>query len=306
MHMLNLRAVDLNLLPVFEAVYEERNVTRASDRLAMSQPAVSHAVARLRTMVGDELFVAGRRGAAVTPAAQELYPRVKAALEAIREGLGETRDFDPKLSERRFAIGILYGPGLTFGQTFADWITRDAPGVTWRFVQCDRREDSIVGLRDGRLDFLIDYVQPNVRDLESAVLFRDELVVVVSGQHPRIGRKITRREFLAEHHAVHCSLRVPGSLVHIEGALGDRLLHVAVEVREPPELPIVVAGTTLIAVCNRRVAEPWVNLLGLKLLPLPFRAAPLKSHLVWHSSRQRDAGHRWIREGVVRLARGQG
>ncbi len=60
--MLNLRAVDLNLLPVFEAVYEERNVTKAADRLAMSQPAVSHAVARLRTMVGDELFVAGRRG----------------------------------------------------------------------------------------------------------------------------------------------------------------------------------------------------------------------------------------------------
>ena len=85
--MLNLRSVDLNLLPVFEAVYEERNVTKASERLAMSQPAVSHALARLRSMVGDELFVAGRRGAAVTPAAQNLYPRVKAALDAVREGL---------------------------------------------------------------------------------------------------------------------------------------------------------------------------------------------------------------------------
>jgi len=303
--MLNLRSVDLNLLPVFEAVYEERNVTKAADRLAMSQPAVSHALARLRSTVGDELFVAGRRGAAVTPAAQHLYPRVKAALDAVREGLGETRDFNPRQSERRFTIGILYGPGLKFGQSFADWLSREAPGLTWRFVQCDRREDAVAGLRDGRLDFLIDYVEPQARDLESAVLFRDELVVVASRRHSDIGDRISRKKFLAARHAVHCSLRVPGSLVHIEGALGDRLLHVVVEVREPPELPIVVAGTDLIAVCNRRIAEPWVKMLGLKLLPLPFRAAPLKSHLVWHGSRRRDAGHRWIRDGVAHLAKNQ-
>ena len=303
--MLNLRSVDLNLLPVFEAVYEERNVTKASERLAMSQPAVSHALARLRSMVGDELFVAGRRGAAVTPAAQHLYPRVKAALDAVREGLGETRDFNPTQSERRFTVGILYGPGLTFGQAFADWLSREAPGLTWRFVQCDRREDAVAGLRDGRLDFLVDYAEPQARDLESVVLFRDELVVVASRRHPHIGDKISRKEFLAARHAVHCSLRVPGSLVHIEGALGDRLLHVVVEVREPPELPIVVAGTDLIAVCNRRIAQPWVKMLGLKLLPLPFRAAPLKSYLVWHGSRRRDAGHRWIRDGVAHLARTQ-
>ena len=201
--MLNLRSVDLNLLPVFEAVYEERNVTKASDRLAMSQPAVSHALARLRSMVGDELFVAGRRGSAVTPAAQLLYPRVKAALDAVREGLGETRDFNPTQSERRFTVGILYGPGLTFGQAFADWLAREAPGLTWRFVQCDRREDAVAGLRDGRLDFLIDYVEPQARDLESAVLFRDELVVVASRRHPHIGDRSRARNSLP--HVTRCT-----------------------------------------------------------------------------------------------------
>jgi DNA-binding transcriptional LysR family regulator len=302
--MINLRAVDLNLLPVFEAVYEERNMTRAANRLAMSQPAVSNAVARLRGALGDELFVPGRRGAAVTPIAEEVYPRVKAALDAVRHGLGETREFVPKESDRRFSIGTHYAAGLAFGKAVADWLEHAAPRLSWRFVQIDQRESGIAGLRDGRLDFLIDHAAPASRDLQGAVLFSDELVVVASARHPRIGTTLSRKEFLAERHIVHCSFRLPGSLVQIEGALGDRALDVAIEAREPLELPLAVAGTHFIAVCNRRIAEPWVRLLKLKLLPLPFRAPPIKGHLVWHASRQRDAGHKWVRDGAVKLARG--
>jgi DNA-binding transcriptional LysR family regulator len=301
--MINLRAVDLNLLPVFEAVYEERNMTRAANRLAMSQPAVSNAVARLRGALGDELFVAGRRGAAVTPMAEEVYPRVKAALDAVRHGLSETREFVPSESDRRFSIGTLYGPGIALGKAVMDWLEQEAPRLSWRFVQVDQREEANSGLRDGRLDFLVDYAVHASRDLQSGAMFADELVVAVSGRHPRIGTTLTRKEFLAERHIVHCSLRVPGSLAQIEGALGNRTLDVAIEVREPLELPLTVAGTSFIAVCNRRIAEPWVPVLGLRLLPLPFRVPAIKGYLVWHASRQRDVGHKWVREGVLRLAR---
>jgi DNA-binding transcriptional LysR family regulator len=300
--VINLRAVDLNLLPVFEAVYEERNMTRAADRLAMSQPAVSNAVARLRGALGDELFVAGRRGAAVTPMAHEVYPRVKAALDAVRDGLGETRTFVPLTSDRRFTIGMLYGPGIAFGKAVADWLRREAPRLGWRFISIPSREDGHAALRDGRLDFLIDHTAPSSRDLQDAVLFTDELIVAASGRHPRVGDKLTVKQLLAERHVVHCSLRVPGSLVQIEGALGDRALDVAIEAREPLELPLMVAGTEFLAICNRRLAEPWVRLLRLKLLPLPFRSPVIRGRLVWHASRQRDVGHRWVREGTIKLA----
>lgn len=300
--MMNLRAVDLNLLPVFEAVYEERNMTRAADRLAMTQPAVSNAVARLRAAVGDELFVAGRRGAAVTPMAEQLYPRLKGALDAIREGFDETRDFVPKQSNRRFTVGALYAPGIGYGQALAAWLKRDAPRLSWKWVPQESRESAVASLRDGRLDFLIDQAKSAARDLESALLFGDELIVVASGRHPRVGKSLSRRQFLSERHIVHRNLRFPGSLVQIEGALGNQALDIALEVREPFEMPVTVAGTDFIAVCNRRLAAPWVKLLGLKLLPLPFRAAPLKAYVVWHGSRKRDAGHRWVREGLIRLA----
>jgi len=304
--MINLRAVDLNLLPVFEAVYEERNMTRAANRLAMSQPAVSNAVARLRGALGDELFVAGRRGAAVTPMAEEVYPRVKAALDAVRHGLSETREFVPMESERRFSIGTLYGPGIALGRAVIAWLEKEAPRLSWRFVQINQREDATAGLRDGRLDFLIDYAAPASRDFQSGAMFDDELVVAVSARHPRIGATLSRKEFLAERHIVHCSLRVPGSLAQIGGARGNRTLDVAIEVREPLELPLTVAGTFFVAVCNRRIAEPWVRLLGLRLLPLPFRVPAIKGYLVWHASRQRDVGHKWVREGALKIARALG
>jgi DNA-binding transcriptional LysR family regulator len=301
--MINLRSIDMNLLPVFEAVFEERSMTRAADRLAMSQPAVSNAIARLRSALRDELFVPGRRGTAVTPIAEQVYPRVKAALDAVREGLGQTREFDPRQSDRRFAIGTLYGPGLRFWQSVADWLKHDAPLLGLKVVQPELRETAIAALREGRLDFLLDYALPTASDLEASVLFRDELIVVASASHPRVGQTLTRRQFLAERHAVHSSLRVPGSLAQIEAALGDRTLDVAVEVRGPFELPIVAAGTEYIAVCNRLLAHSWTGLLPLKLLPLPFRVPQLKGHLIWHASRKRDAGHRWVRDSVLRLAK---
>jgi len=143
---------------------------------------------------------------------------------------------------------------------------------------------------------------PSATDLWSAFLFFDELAAVASGKHPRLGKAIALKEFSTEPHVVHCSLRAPGNLAQVEGALGDRALDVALEARVPLELPLTVAGTDHIAVCNKHVAAPWAKLLGLKLLPLPFHAPPLKAYLVWHASGQRDAGHKWVRERLVKLA----
>jgi LysR family transcriptional regulator, transcriptional activator for leuABCD operon len=302
--MINLRSIDLNLLPVFEAVYEERNVTRAAERLAMSQPAVSNAVARLRSAVGDELFVAGRRGAAVTPIAEHLYPKVKSALDTVREGLGETREFVPGESDRHFTVGALYGMGARFVGEFIGWMKRDAPRLSWKWLPIENREAGMAALRDGRLDFLVDHARPSARDLQGAELFSDELVVVAAANHPRIADSLTRRQFLAERHVVHRSLRYPGNLPQIEEALGHQTLDVALEVREPIELPITVASTDFIAVANRRLVAPWTSTLGLKMLRTPFRASPFRAYVIWHSSRRRDAGHRWIREGAVRIASG--
>jgi DNA-binding transcriptional LysR family regulator len=301
--MVNLRSIDLNLLPVFEAVYEERNMTRAADRLAMSQPAVSNAVARLRAALGDPLFVAGRRGSVVTPTADDLYPRIKTALVSVREGLGERRRFDPGSTTRRFAVGTLYSPGVEYWKQVADWAKVEAPHASWKISQQNHRDTGWDALRSGRIDVLLDNVKPRANDLDSMPLLDDELIVAVASHHPRIKSSITRSQFLAERHVAHTSLRSPASLAYLEGVLGAHALDVALEVREPVEIAIAVAGTDFIAACNRRVAEPWKDLLGLRVLPSPFRVPPIRSFVVWHRSRDRDQGHRWLRNGLIRLAR---
>ena len=104
--MFNLRSLDLNLLTVFEAVYELGTVSGAADRLALSQSATSHALSRLREACGDDLFVRARQGLSPTPVAQAMYPAIKQALEALRASLAEASGFDPARSRRHFRISI--------------------------------------------------------------------------------------------------------------------------------------------------------------------------------------------------------
>src|SRR5215470_2708556 len=102
----NLRSLDLNLLTVFEAIYELGTVSDAADRLALSQSATSHALSRLRDACKDDLFVRGHQGLSPTPVAQEMYPAIKQALDALRLTLAEASGFDPGTSQRHFRISI--------------------------------------------------------------------------------------------------------------------------------------------------------------------------------------------------------
>ena len=109
--MFNLRSLDLNLLTVFEAIYELGTVSGAADRLALSQSAASHGLARLRDACKDDLFVRAPRGLSPTPVAQEMYPAIKQALDALRATLAEASGFDPGTSQRRFRISIPHPMG---------------------------------------------------------------------------------------------------------------------------------------------------------------------------------------------------
>jgi LysR family transcriptional activator for leuABCD operon len=109
--MFNLRSLDLNLLTVFEAIYELGGVSAAADRLALSQSAASHALSRLREACTDDLFVRTRQGLSPTPVAKAMYPAIKQALEALRASLAEASGFDPARSQRRFRISIPHPMG---------------------------------------------------------------------------------------------------------------------------------------------------------------------------------------------------
>jgi DNA-binding transcriptional LysR family regulator len=186
--MLNLRGVDLNLLPVFEAAYEERNLSRAATRLSMTQSAVSHAMSRLRSVFRDELFVRQATGVIPTPVADLVYGRLRGALGAVRDSVTETRVFDPKTSERRFFIGISHPLGPMIAVRLRERLARAAPKIEIAFSTRSRPLEMERGMREGWVDAVVDWLTPGRGRFHELTLFEDSLVAVARSGHPALQR----------------------------------------------------------------------------------------------------------------------
>ena len=189
----NLRGIDLNLLPVFEAAYEERSLSGAALRLAMTQPAMSHALSRLRLVFRDELFIRHSRGMTPTAAADAIYPRVRDALDTVREVVNEAADFDPAVSLRRFFISIPHPLGPTIALRLIERLAQMAPHFKVEFSTRSRPIELDRDLRDGRVDMAIDWVKPDDAPLHSEMLFADRIVGVARGGHPIFEQASLRR-----------------------------------------------------------------------------------------------------------------
>src|SRR5215470_10546082 len=207
--LFNLRSVDLNLLPVFEAAYEERSLSRAAERLALTQPAVSHALGRLRAVFRDELFVRRARGVEPTPAADRIYSKLRGALASVRDAVVETRGFDPTTSERRFFVSIPHPLGPIMAVRLRERLTRVAPRVRVAFSTRSRPVDQDRGLRDGRIDAAVDWLSPTADFLNAGTLYEDGFVIMARRGHPAL-RYRTLAQVVRNAEFVSLRPRIPG------------------------------------------------------------------------------------------------
>ena len=154
--MFNLRSLDLNLLTIFEAIYELGTVSGAADRLALSQSATSHALSRLRPACNDNLFVRVRQGLSPTPVANEMYPAIKQALEALRTTLAEASGFDPAQSQRKFHISIPHPIVPLYALALRAAAAAVAPSIVITFDTVSRPMYLDGNVRDGITDIAIE------------------------------------------------------------------------------------------------------------------------------------------------------
>lgn len=298
---LNLRTVDLNLLTVFEAVFSEGNLGRAAQRLAMTQPAVSNALARLRAMTRDPLFVKANRGVAPTPFARRLHGPVREALETIRSGLAGAAEFDPARSRRDFVIATGYGLEVVAGPSLLNWARTRAPGVRISGRLIDQRETVWSDLRDGTVDAAVDVVVPAAKDFVSEHLLDSDVVVIARRGHPRVRERLTLEGYLAERHVVLRPKSAEEMQLAVRRRLHDLDRDVALEVPSTLGLAVVVSECDALGVVGRAIAEKLADRLRLRILPTPIPLPKVGVHLVWHRSRANDAGHRWLRSGIAAL-----
>jgi DNA-binding transcriptional LysR family regulator len=296
--VLNLRGIDLNLLPVFEAAYEERSLSRAAFRLAMTQSAVSHALSRLRAVFGDELFIRKARGVLPTPAADRIYAKLRGSLESVRESVAEMRGFAPKTSARKFFVGISHPLGPMLAVRLLERLAHAAPGVEIAFSTRSRPIDLERGMREGRVDAAVDWLVPEHGQFHEATLFEDAIVAVARHGHPALRRTRTIKD-LKERAFVSLRPRVEGE--HPVAGIREwqRLeLNCVLEVSEILEIFMVTSQSDLFGLIPRSMMKFAREIFELR----PFLVGPktplVPIKLVWHASREADPAHTFLRKQI--------
>jgi DNA-binding transcriptional LysR family regulator len=295
----NLRSLDLNLLTVFEAIYEVGTVSSAADRLALSQSATSHALSRLREVCKDELFVRARLGLSPTPVAQAMYPAIKQALEALRISLAEASGFDPDRSQRRFRISIPHPMGPFYALALRTAAAAVAPSIVLTFDTVSRPVGLEDNIRDGTVDMAIDWLPVTLDPFVNRKLFDDQVVLLARSDHPSAHLGLTiedlrKAEFVTLHRRREIGL-APQALEDVS----NLITHDAVRVSELLEIPTVVASTDLLGIFLSSMGPLMKRRLGLQVLPIPLELPPMPIYMIWHETRRQDTAHRWLRELVV-------
>lgn len=300
-HDVDISRLDLNLLRVFEAVSHEKNVSRAANRLGLSQPAVSSAITRLRRALGDPLFIRTSHGMQPTPLAERLLGPIETALSLIRSAfLKPEADFEPARSDRTFTLLLTdMGERLYLG-TLMRTLMRTAPGIK---IQIRRLSYARVAdaLESGTADLAVGYLSHLIGGLVYQQLYVSELVCLVRRGHPQIGNRLTRAQYLAAQHVVEAS-RSPadGFVTKILASVGVAR-QFALSVPHFLAMPAIAAQTDLVATLPRSLVPHIADRTKLRTHPLPIDVPRPDVGMCWSPQRHDDVAHRWLRDTFSKL-----
>jgi len=289
--------IDLNLLVVFGALLEERNLTRAAAKLNLGQSTMSGALARLRRHFGDELLVRSGRQYMLTPEAQRLLPAVREALHQIECAFAETDDFDPAASARTFSVAIS-GPSIVALSWLLQRVHELAPGVRLRLRPID---GDLIGGDEGLLqhDLLIAPVGFYSVHGQPDVICRDRLVCIADPANPYLRHGQLSLADLAS--MPHAAAELPHVEAHPVRAVLERqgiAPTVAMAASSWLPIPFLVAGTDMVAVIPERLARRTADAAGVVVIEPPFGDTELSEAAWWHPMCATDPALTWLR-GVV-------
>ena len=295
-------STDLNLIPVFIAIMEEQNLSRAADRLNISQPAVSQALRKLRDTYDDELFIRTSNGVHPTLVAQDIYPALQDAERQINLTLPEQRVFNPAASKRHFSIAALSIVNYTLMPILANHIRQQAPDISLE-IHPLYSEDLAQDLRIRKYDLAVDLHKLDTTSVKQELVMEDSLTVICSKEHPRIGKTLSEQQFLEEKHVIH-TFNNP-AVSHLEAA-GISVLKERKVVWEAPgilEILPIVSNSDWIATVPTGIANRYASSSQLKCFEPTFHTKPLPIFMSWHPSLDTDKAHQWLRSQMYEAAK---
>lgn len=291
--------LELRLLSVFDAIYTARSVSGAAQALGLGQPAVSIALARLRTHFADPLFVRTSSGMEPTPLGEGLVRPVREVLAALDVVLGHRHAFDPATSERNFRICMTDISQLVLLPKL--WQTLHVVAPRIRIDILPLSDESGRMLERGEADLAIGFLPQLEAGFYQTVLFRQSHVCLVSARHPRIRERLTLEDFQREEHAVISSSGAAPLLVDQEIARLGLARRISLRIPNFIGAALVVEGTELIITIPERLARVVQGRGELRAFAAPFAlpAYEVKQH--WHERFHNDPGSQWLRRVIAEL-----
>jgi DNA-binding transcriptional LysR family regulator len=294
-----LAAIDLNLLVALDALLHEDSVTSAGRRIGLSQPAMSHALGRLRELLNDELLVRDGRRLQKTQLGTELAPTIRRLVTEIESTLLTRRLFDPKTSHRVFRMAANDYCGAVLLPMLLARMRKAAPNVVLD-IYPQHGPPPVGELERGELDFVLGTYGRVAPPLVGRELFRETFMCALGNKHLR-AKKLTLRRYLELDHLLVANPGYgPGA---VDAALGARGLRRRVAMRVPHFLvaPAIVAQTDLVLTSPRRLLE-MAKSPGVRVVPPPLSITGFAVQLAWHQRTNDDPGASWLRAQVEACA----
>jgi DNA-binding transcriptional LysR family regulator len=297
--------LDLNLLRVFDAVMSEQNLTRAANRLAMTQPAVSNALKRLRDALGDELLIRTAHGVRPTARAEELWPTVRKSLADL-EAAVTPETFDVSKTQTTFRMAMADATAALWLPALVRLIEREAPGINVRMVPLTTRDPRASLLR-GDIDLTIGFFPGVVAQLGTELsspirherLYTGHYVCVMRKDHPLADQELTLDAYCAANHLlVSFSGRAHGLVSDALAQLG-RQRRILLTVNQFFTAGQIVASSNLLTVLPRHLIGSTGMSSDLITKELPFSMPAVHVDMLWHERDARSPAHRWLRTKLV-------
>jgi DNA-binding transcriptional LysR family regulator len=305
MNPVDIPRIDLNLLAVFQAIYAERHLTRAGNRLGLTQPAMSHALNRLRGLFDDALFVRTAAGMEPTPRAHQIAEPVGAALAQVRRALARPDRFDPATARQAFRLSMLDYETAVVVPPLAACFAATAPGIDLR-IRHARRTDALDLLDRNELDVALGLFDDLPARFEPRALFDESFAVIARADHPDLSGGLTLDAYV----------RLPHLLVSFDGTphgtIDDVLAREGLARRVALTLPyfltapLVIAATDMIATLPARIAALFRQTHGIAVLPLPVTLRGYTLSAVRHRRSAGDPAVQWLLDTLESVTREAG
>ena len=295
---MHISRVDLNLFVVLDAIFTEGGITKASQKLHLTQPAVSHALGRLRELFDDPLFLREGRAMVPTPLARSLIEPVRRSLRELEVTLNELERFDPATTQKRFTVAVRDVLESTLLPPLMQRVTATAPQIDIAAIRVDRRQlESELAM--GALDAAIDVLLPLSSKIQRTRIALDPIVVVVRKSHPRIKGRFDLETYIKQEHVLVSSRRSGPGLEDIELSRLGLQRRVRLRCQHYFAACQVVSQTDLVLTMPERHARITNQPFGNQILPFPVETSQLDAYLYWHANVDNEPASRWLRAQLM-------